>query len=143
MKLVIISLTLIASALLFVFCKHQPRFTKDNLPSKQLRWGSGGGFAGKETTHILLENGQVFQQEMNGPISEAVKTKSKAAAALFKTAESLGLQKLEFNHPGNIYSFVGLQDGDSVARVVWGDASFPVSDQVKSLYDQLNDLIRK
>lgn len=143
MKIIIITLTLIASASLFIFCKHQPKFTRDNLPAKQLRWGSGGGFAGKETIHILLENGQLFQQNMTDSIAETGKIKSRTAAALFKTAESLGLQKLEFNHPGNIYSFVGLHDGDAVAKVVWGDAKFPVSDPVKALYDRLNDLLKK
>lgn len=143
MKLIIISLTLIASALLFIFCKHQPKFTRDNLPAKQLRWGSGGGFAGKETTHILLENGQIFQQEMNGPATETGSAKPKTAATLFKTVESLALQKLEFNHPGNIYSFLELQQGDSVAKVVWGDQNFTVNDQVKALYDQLNALLKK
>lgn len=143
MKIVLIALTLVAMAALFSFCKHQPSFTADNLPPQQLRWGSGGGIVGKETTHTLLQNGQTFLREMAGPLVESAKTKPKTAAAIFKTAESLGLSKMEFNHPGNIYSFLEWQDGDMVHRVVWGDAKFPVDGGVKALYEQLNGLLKK
>ena len=141
MKILLISLTLIATASLFLFCKHQPKFTAENLPPQQLRWGTGGGFVGKETVYTLLNNGQVFKRGLNSPLAETAKTKKKTATAIYKTAAALELSKLEFDHAGNIYSFLEWQDGDMVHRVSWGDPAFPVDAGIKTLYDQLNGLL--
>jgi hypothetical protein len=143
MKIILISLALAAVALLLLFCKHQPKFTADNLPQQQLRWGNGGGYAGRETTYTLLSNGQVFKQELKDTLAETVKTRRKTAAAIYKTAESLNLAKLEFEHPGNIYSFLEWQDGDVVQRISWGDPAIPVNADIKSLYGQLNALLKQ
>ncbi len=143
MKIILISLTLIAVASLLVFCKHQPKFTADNLPAQQLRWGNGGGVVGKQTTYTLLNNGQIFKQQLKDTLTETVKTKRKTAAALYKTAESLNLSKLEFQHPGNIYSFLEWQDSNAVHRITWGDPAHPVDAGVKSLYGQLNELLKQ
>lgn len=140
MKLILIALSLSATAMLFLFCKHQPKFTADTLPTKQLRWGTGGGFAGLENTHVLLENGQVFANKLSGPLSEGKKTKAKTAATLFKTVQALNLGKLEFSHPGNLYSFLEIQEGDTVQRVTWGDPNFPVNPAIQAAFDQLNEL---
>ena len=142
MKLILISLTLLATASLLWFCKHQPKFTADNLPTQQLRWGSGGGVVGKEKTNILLKNGQVFKRDINGAIQEWDKAKTKTATALFETAASLGLQKMAFNHPGNLYNFLEYQDGDAVSRLVWGDPKTPLDPSLESLYNQLNELVK-
>jgi hypothetical protein len=67
-----------------------------------------------------------------------VKQRPKKALALFKTAEALGLDKMDFQHPANTYSFIELRDGDMVSRIVWGDASHPVGKPVEALFGQLN-----
>lgn len=141
MKIILISLTLVAMASLLWFCKHQPKFTADNLPTKQLRWGKGGGFVGKETAYTLLENGQIFVREMGGALTESPRTKGKKALAAYKLAETLGLSKLDFNHPGNTYSFLEWQEGDAVKRIAWGDANEPVDGNLQSLFDTLNGLL--
>lgn len=143
MKYILISLTLLAMAALFVFCKQQPRFTAENLPPQQLRWGAGGGIVGKETIHTLLQNGQIFKMGMHDDPTELSKIKAKTAKTIFKTAEALGFAKLEFDHPGNIYAFLEWQDGDAVSRITWGDTNYPVDTNVKALYDQLNGLLKQ
>ncbi|MBL7825711.1 MAG: hypothetical protein JNJ57_03710 [Saprospiraceae bacterium] len=143
MKLILIALALFATGLLFQLCKHQPKFSPDNLPVKQLRWGNGGGFTGRENTNVLLENGQLFSNKLSGEFKEAEeKAKSKTSAALFKSVQALNLGKMEFVHPGNLYQFIEFHDGDAVQRVVWGDASFPVDPAIQSLFDQLNGLLK-
>jgi len=142
MKFILISLTLLASVLLFTACKHT-KYLADKLPEKQIRWGNGGGFVGKESGHILLENGQIFSRDIMGQLTEAQKTKSKKAKAIFKSIQALGLAKMEFNHPGNMYNFLEFQEGDMVSRVVWGDKANPVGKPVVDLYSQLNELLKK
>lgn len=143
MKIILLSLSFIAVVSLCCFCKHQPRFAADNLPTQQLHWGAGGGYVGKESAHILLNNGQIFKRELAGALVETAKVKSKKAAAIFKTAQALDFSNLEFNHPGNIYSFLEWQDGDVVHRIVWGDPNFPIDGNVKALYDRLNGLLKQ
>ncbi|MFN0036533.1 MAG: hypothetical protein ACKVUS_15820 [Saprospiraceae bacterium] len=142
MKLILICLTVLATAFLWFACKH-PKYAAEKLPEKQLRWGNGGGIVGKEKSHILLDNGQIFSRDILGNLSEASKAKSKKAKALFKTVETLGLAKMEFDHPGNLYSFLEWQEGDMVSRVVWGDKNFPVGKSVEDLFGELNGLLKK
>lgn len=142
MKFIVILLTAAALGMIWLSCK-QTKYTADKLPTKQLRWGNGGGFVGKETAHILCDNGQIFNRDIMGKTSESGKTKGKSAKALFKTAESLGVAKMEFNHPGNIYNFIEIQDGDMVSRVVWGDKSYPVDKRVQDLFVELEGLLKK
>jgi len=142
MKFTLISLTILATTLLCLACK-QPKFAADKLPEKQIRWGNGGGFVGKEKSNILLENGQIFNRDILGNTTEADKTKGKKAKALFKTIKALGLTQMEFNHPGNTYSFLEFQEGDMVSRVVWGDKNAPVGKPVEELFSALNALLKK
>jgi hypothetical protein len=123
-------------------CKHQPKFTADTLPAQQMRWGSGGGFAGKENVYTLLQNGQIFQRDAQGNLVERKKTKAKKAAAIYKTARELKLADLDFNYPGNVYSFLEWQDGDAIRRIVWGDPKIPANRDVKAVFDQMNALLK-
>ena len=142
MKSILITLTILSIAFIGLSCKHT-KYTADKLPEKQLRWGNGGGFVGKESAHILCENGQIFSRDVMGKTTEADKTKGKKAKAVFKAAQETGLSKMEFNHPANIYNFIEIQEGDMVSRVVWGDKSYPVDKSVESLFVTLNGLIKK
>ena len=142
MKILLISIALLATATLFWFCK-QPKYTTENFPDKQLRWGSGGGFTGKENSFTLLENGQIFKAGAENKMTELEKTKAGKAKKLFELAKTLDLTKLDFQHPSNIYSFMEYQEGDMVKRVSWGDPKFPVDDRIKDLFAQLNALVKK
>lgn len=136
----------IAFALLFFVgttaCKHNP-YNAEKLPEKQIRWGNGGGIVGKESAHILCENGQIFYRDILGKVKDAPKTKRKNAVALYKTVEKLELSKMDFTHPSNTYQFIEWQDGDMVSRVVWGDKGFPVEKSISDLYGSLNLLLQK
>jgi len=142
MKFILISLTILATSFLWFACK-QTKYSAEKLPEKQIRWGNGGGFVGKESSHILCDNGQIFNRDIAGNITEAKKTKAKNAKALFKTIEGLGLAKMEFNHPGNLYNFIEFQEGDMVSRAVWGDKNYPADKSLESLFRELDGLLKK
>lgn len=142
MKFILITLTIVATAFLWTACK-QPKYTSDKLSTKQIRWGSGGGIVGKESAHILCDNGQIFYRDIMAKTESAGKTKGSKAKAIFKSIEALGLAKMEFNHPSNMYNFLEWQDGDVVSRVVWGDKAFPVDKSVQDLFGELNGLLKK
>ncbi|MFN0013462.1 MAG: hypothetical protein ACKVU2_02845 [Saprospiraceae bacterium] len=125
---------------LFGQCK-QPKYAADNLPDEYLRFGNGGGFTGLETTYTLLENGQLFKSTSSAPQLVEQKTcNRKQADRLIESAEDLGLLKLDFTHPGNIYQFVELRDDGQTRRVTWGDPAHPVDEKIRALYEQIVQL---
>ncbi len=139
MKTLLLSVTMLATAMLFWFCK-QTRYTPAAFPEEQLRWGSGGGFVGRETKFTLLKNGQIFKFESRDSIGELEKIKAGKAKALFETAASLNIAKLDFQHPGNTYDFLEFQEGAVIQRISWGDANHPVDAKIKELFAQLKEL---
>ncbi|MEO6759700.1 MAG: hypothetical protein ABIO24_09630, partial [Saprospiraceae bacterium] len=62
---------------------------------------------------------------------------------IFAAVESGGLTKQDFQHPSNIYSFLEFQNGDLVQRITWGDDKYPVDEKIKTVFAQLNELIKK
>lgn len=142
MKTILLILPLIATAFLFFCCKHT-QYTAANLPADQLRWGNGGGFVGKETMYILLENGQLFKRDgAQGELKELPSVKAKKAHALTESAEKLGLLNTQFAHPGNTYQFVEFEDDGKKNRISWGDAKYPVDGKIQELYGKLMELVK-
>lgn len=142
MKILLISISLLATATLFFFCK-QPKYTVGNFPEKQLRWGSGGGITGQVNSYVLLENGQLFKIGKKDEMTELKKTKAGKAKKIFEAVESGSLTKQDFQHPSNMYSFLEFQNGDMVQRITWGDPKYPVDEKIKTVFDQLNELTKK
>lgn len=142
MKYIFMSLAVLTLGFLLPACKH-PKYAADKLPGKQIRWGNGGGIVGKEKSHILLENGQLFSRDIMGTTVEAPKIKGKKAKTIFTQVDTLSLAKTEDNQPGNIYSFLEFQDGDMVSRVVWSDKNSSGLKSIKALFEELNGLLKK
>lgn len=140
MKLFIILVSIATAGLVLGFCKApSSSYTTDNLPEKQIRWGNGGGFTGKESQYILLENGQIFA---GGATAKALDgTRRAKAKKLFKTMEKIGLKSLEFQYPGNTYKYIEVVDGGKTRRIVWGDSQHIVSADVQDFYQKLSELV--
>jgi hypothetical protein len=139
MKIILALLTLAAVAFLWLACRNT-KYTLGNLPGFQLRWGNGGGFAGIETTFILLDNGQVFKQTGKDAPSEIKNAGAKKAKSLYKMIETLGLEKIDFLHPGNTYDFVEVFRDDRAKRIAWGAKDYPVDTKILDFYRQLDEI---
>jgi hypothetical protein len=140
MKYILIVLALFATASLFWFCKHT-RYTAQNFPARQLRWGKGGGITGMEVMYAMAENGQVIKSEGRALPVLLDDVKRKKARGIFEAVQMLELQKIDFKHPGNTYSFIEMTDSTGNHRVSWGAADFPVDSKIQDIYQQLNSLI--
>jgi len=142
MKFLLIFLSIAAAATIFWFCKTT--YQANALPSKQLRWGTGGGVTGAENMTILLENGQLFsRQDVNTPLNEGNNTRANKAKKLFKLSEELGLMQLNFKYPGNTYKFIEINEADKVHRISWGDGKTAVPAGVEDLFERLSGLVKK
>jgi hypothetical protein len=141
MKLILITISLLASSLLFWYCKPT-KHTLDSLPDHQLRWGAGGGFTGKETSFTMLENGQIFKfVGVSGEKMELKAIKSKTSKALFDAVTSLELEKVELDKPGNMYYFLEMKEKDTTHKITWGDDKNAVDQKVKDFYKVLQQMV--
>jgi hypothetical protein len=135
-------LFLFFSLLFFAQCKVI-KYTPDKLPAKQLIWGSGGGFADTETSHLLLENGQIFRQAgVDGNYEELVPLKKKEAAVFFEKLASLQLYKQDIDKPGNLYYFLQEITEAIDSRATWGAGDYLPPKSMVSLYRELHELVK-
>ncbi len=115
-----LAILLVLATFLIFSCKTTT-YTIDNLPEKQLYFGSGGGFTGMVNEYLLLENGQLFKVPSPGQLEEMDKVKKKKAESIYMDYETLGFKELIFNQPGNIYYFIRMVDGESENFISWSD----------------------
>lgn len=129
------------SVLLFTQCKVV-KYTPDKLPTKQVIFGEGGGFAGVESSYTLLENGQIFKQVGTESTYKELKAiKPKAAKEVYEKVNSLQLFKMDIERPGNMYYF--LQDVNEAidSRVTWGSGDYVPPSSVIAVYKDLKELV--
>lgn len=137
----LLAVTLVGSWL-FTRCKPAVHSLAD-LPEEQLRFGSGGGFAGTSTEHILLANGQYFKKPQQSQQYGYIATINRATArAYHKRAQALQLRTADFDHPGNMYYYLQLGE-DKANRVTWGDINHPVDERIQALYKELLGTVSK
>jgi hypothetical protein len=131
------TLVSVCSLLGLVACAK--KYTPANLPPTQLHFGSGGGFTGKETDYLLLENGQVFFKEPFSKTHIALgKIKPKAAKGFYK--QIVAFQTTQINRPSNQYQFIRLQKQDTTYRFVFsegGSRKDSLSQSMIALFDQM------
>jgi hypothetical protein len=125
----------------FGVCKHM-RYTEYNLPKEQIRFGKGGGIVGIEKSYTLLENGQLFEKVVNGGLRGLDDVKKKKAKNLFEKAQALGLAGMNFQYPGNTYSFIEVHKEGGYNRIAWGDNQHPVDPAVEEFYDKLMEHVK-
>ncbi len=111
---------LVLSVLHMCSCKSsKPVFNPDDTKKDFLIFGNGGGFTGQVTKYYLTKDGDVYQQsgdttELRGTVIKSV------SAQIFTNFNSLGLNQLSINEPGNRYFFVELKEGNSKVSLTWG-----------------------
>ncbi len=128
-------------SLLFWQCQRTT-YTKSNFPDERLNFGSGGGFTGAVTSYHLLPNGQLFKSEGLQPDTTLHSTILEGEAkTFFKKAEEAKLLGMDFNHPGNMYHFIGYYTKEGENQVTWGGNDVELPILIEELYTSLHDLI--
>ena len=141
MKYAIFTLIIIGLVLLLYNCNRKVTHTIDNLPPNRIVFGQGGGFTGAYVDFIILENGQVFQQNsLTKTTKELTPIKRRQAKSLFKQVADATITPIKA--PGNMTYAIHYQTADSTQSVVWGDASYIVSDSLQQLYETLKVTVK-
>lgn len=121
------------------------KYSVTELPQNQLHFGNGGGFTGKVTDFMVLENGQVFYKEPFGKeYLEIGKIKAKQAKALYKQVADF--QNITINKPNNNYQYISLQKQDTTYRYVFSGGGLKqdsITSALMKLYDDMIVLMPK
>jgi len=106
--------------------------------------GSGGGFAGTATVYKVTPKGLIFKGEGIGDIKFTLCGKIKKARAkqIISQVTDQARATTEFQHPGNLYYFIGYTENEKQQTITWGDADHPVSDEIEKLYEDVHATVR-
>ncbi len=119
------------------------KFQATELPPEHIIVGNGGGFTGVQTEFIVLENGQVFEKSsLTGTTNEIKSINKKKAQHFFELVNSIQIDSMDFNHPGNIYKYVTLNSENRKESIVWGDVNYEVSGKVEECYQSIWEAIK-
>ncbi len=134
---------IVLAVLVFTQCKVV-KYTPDKLPTKQILFGDGGGFAGIETSFTLLENGQIFKQVgTENSYKELKAINRKEAKVFFEKVASLQLYKMDIEKPGNLYYFLQEVNETIDSRVTWGAGDYLPPQGIIAVYKDLHKLAKE
>lgn len=104
--------------------------------------GTGGGITGVATVYRITPGGKVFRGKGVGEVkyTECGKIKRAKAKKMIGKVAAI-VSSTNFDHPGNLYYFLALQENDGEKKITWGDADHMVPDNVKSIFDEVQDAI--
>jgi hypothetical protein len=115
-----------------------------NYKDVEISFGNGGGYTGQEIVYTIHSDGKVFMTDnLKKETTELPKLKSKKTLELFEQLTDLNIGKIDFNHPGNMYSFIQETKEGKSHKVVWGDGREKPSEAVLDFYQVLNSSVNK
>ncbi|MEO0044068.1 MAG: hypothetical protein RL329_3516 [Bacteroidota bacterium] len=125
-------------------CAGQKKGTLDKLPKNQIVFGAGGGFGGTVSEFCLADDGQLFEKTSKTDYQRLKTVDKKIVKAHFARLDSLALQRVLFNQPGDIYYYITLRRPKTDEhQVLWGKTDRPVRADIQQFYDSLLKLLPK
>ena len=118
--------------------------TKDDHQYK-IAVGKGGGFTGVYEEFILREDGKVFKRDFNYDREVFTKDLGEVDHQYFwGKKDELGLEGFEFNHPGNITTYIELRQGTiSLNKISWGANSYYPPDEFIKFHKELTKKLKE
>lgn len=114
-----------------------------NYENAKITFGSGGGFAGTETSYTLLDNGNLFELTSQRQSSEKLtKIDKNQVTQIFNNVKMFKFDELELNDPGNLYYFMEFKSNDGeINTLTWGNGS--VEKHIKLMHSILLNTVPK
>lgn len=106
--------------------------SKSGKPAQDvLRFGHGGGVVGKEHSYFLKNN-----RELSGADCQTVRLSSNQYNQLLKNIEVLGIRKIHYRQPGNLYKFIEIEIPEiGWQRIVWDPSDSQVPSELTLFYE--------
>ena len=137
MKGLLFTLTVI---ILLFGCKTPAQIKADTPPAgKRYAIGQGGGFNGNYTEFILSENGKVHKYDFTYDREVFFKELNPLDLSYFlEKIESLSLEGIEMNEPGNQTFYIDVRIGKtSINKVVWGHYNFNPDQELIDFHQEI------
>lgn len=125
-----------------LFSCHPAKIEPKSYTGPQIIFGDGGGFAGSMNEYNLQDNGHLYKRQ--GVTDEYVwirRVDLKMTKQIFTNYDQLKLGEVQVNKPGNMYYFIGLQNGADHHRITWSNKD-DISAEAKIFFSILMNLIK-
>jgi hypothetical protein len=128
----------------FTSCTSQKQVsTPDEWKGNFIRFGKGGGFAGKSTVFVLLENGQIFaQQAWSNTYKQIPGINRKNAKHIFGQASNIVYPNTPINEPGNVFKELQVSLKAKKIHLIWSDGNAAITPEINELHQKLFSLIK-
>ncbi len=117
------------------------KYTPEDYPDSQVRWGSGGGFSGQMSRYALLDNGEIFYAKSAVDSMVQIHTiDENLAKQLCSNATSLNLsqlRKVPTIGQSTMQHYMKVMGPDGNAEVQWSDPREIPNPSVTRLFNQL------
>lgn len=129
--------------LLFLVSCSKKIYDPISYENAKITFGTGGGFAGSESTFTLLDNGNLFKlTQMRQSSEKLTKIEKNQVAQIFSNFKMLNFDKLDLNDPGNLYYFIEFKgENGEKNKIVWGNEK--VDNNIRILHNILLNTIPK
>jgi hypothetical protein len=135
-------LLLLLFTLVAVSCRSQ-KIDPDQYDKPIIFFGSGGGFTGLSKQYCLTTDGDLYAKtSINADWRRIQKGKAEDAQPYFTNIDSLNIQNIEIDSPGNHYRYVEYATTELKHRVTWGRNPDEIPEDMKLLYRSLNTLVK-
>lgn len=135
-----LSIIFLVLSFVIVSCSSQEKLA--NYKDVEISFGSGGGYTGQEIVYTINSDGEVFMSDnLKNETTELPKLKTKKTLELFEQLTEINIGSLDFNHPGNMYSFIQETKEGKSKKIVWGDGQETPPKTVLEYYQLLNSYI--
>lgn len=128
--------------LVAIACRSQ-KLDPDQYDHPIIYFGSGGGFTGLSKQYCLTADGDIYSKvSINGDWNRIQKGKAEDAQQYFSTIDSINIQDINIDNPGNHYRFVEYATTELKHRVTWGRNPDEIPEDLKLLYRSLNKIVK-
>ncbi|MEO6189073.1 MAG: hypothetical protein ABIO44_00625 [Saprospiraceae bacterium] len=134
-KLIMYTMSILCIAS-FCDCNSSKGVKKEG--AEVIKIGSGGGFAGKEMSLIIHDDGSLSSSTGD----HYKKIKKEVLSQLLSNIAVLGIDKLDYNLPSNLYQFVEIKSGSDTKRLAWDPQSPEVPSSLKLFYNNINNIFK-
>ncbi|MCC3159036.1 hypothetical protein LJ737_17465 [Hymenobacter sp. 15J16-1T3B] len=128
---------------LLLGCQRPPTASS----ARSLRFGSGGGFAGLQTTYELYPDGRLTRRTSTPAAADAPATPlppppAAQVRACFRQLDALPTDSLQLDQPGNLTYFLdGQTRRGCPVHLAWGAPGAPAPHAARALYRNLQALL--
>jgi hypothetical protein len=127
----------------FLSCGKKIQSHPGNFKGNVITYGNGGGFTGAVSAIYLQEDGHIFRNGLSDTSYIHVgKLTKDQTTQFFKNYQSLGLDKMKLDQPGNRYYFLEFKNSKNVQKIQWGGKELE-NNNPKVYYKLMMDLIKK